>query len=77
MSLEPFVTRDEAIALALTRYGKPITASEAELHVSAEALYWIVSLTGTELWSNDNTRPTHASYCIDAHTGANFREFVL
>jgi hypothetical protein len=76
VSLEPAIARDEAVALALARYNKPITASEAELHVGTEELYWIVRLTGTEPWSNERTGRKGASYFIDAHTGRFLWEFV-
>jgi hypothetical protein len=83
VSLEPTITRDEAIALALARYGEPTTASEAELRIGlsdhgdgSQELYWRVTLTGTKPWCNDSVRLEGASYAFDAHSGKLLWQFV-
>jgi hypothetical protein len=83
VNVEPTISREGVLALAMERYGKPVTASEAELSVwwadtddDSQMLRWIVRLTGTESWSNDPTRLKGASYFFDAHTGRFLEEYV-
>jgi len=83
VSVEPAIARETAIALALERYGKPITASEAELGVwwedgpdEPQVLRWIVSLTSTEPWHPSGTDMKRAGYAFDAHSGRFLWEYV-
>ena len=79
VSVEPTITRAQALAIARGHFGTTVTASSATLDVwwkdndraQAQILRWKVTLESTEAVPGI---PQRAAYTIDAHSGAILEE---
>lgn len=76
VSVEPAISREQALSIAQQRFGSPVAQSEIDLSVwrrnndlrQGQVLKWTVTLIG-ERSAMGGAMPSHAQYAIDAHTG--------